>query len=56
MLFEKKFKIVEIRDGGVVITHHCCGKKKDVNKDIENFKQHAKNFQMFGDKGMVVWV
>ena len=34
-MFNKKFKIVEIRKNGVIITHYLEGKRKEVNKDIE---------------------
>jgi hypothetical protein len=56
MLFKKKFQIVEIRESGAIITHYCQGKKNDVNKDIETFKQNAKKYQMIGKEGMIGWV
>lgn len=57
MLFEKKFKIVEIRvESGVVITRYLRGKRKDVEKDIETYKSNAKRYEMIGKAGMVVWV
>lgn len=55
-MFEIKFKVIEIRDGGVVMTHYLKGSKKDVRKDIETFKEIAKNYETFGKEGMVVWV
>ena len=55
MLFEKKFKVVEIRDNGVCITHYLKGKRGDVNKDIEMYKQNTKRYEMVGKNGMVVW-
>ena len=55
MLFEMTFKVVELRDGGVVITHYLKGKSNEVKKDIETFKQKAKRYEMFGQEGMVVW-
>lgn len=55
MLFEKKFKVVEIRENGVVFTHYLKGYKNDVNKDIEVFKQKAKRYELVGKSGMVVW-
>lgn len=54
-MFEIKFKVVEIRDGGVTITHYLKGTKKDVKKDIEMFKQNSKKYEMFGKEGMIVW-
>ena len=48
MLFEKKFKVVEIRDSGAVITHYLKGHKRDVKKDVEAFKQKAKRYEMVG--------
>lgn len=55
MLFEKKFKIVEVRDNGVTITHFCRGSKKELKKDIEAYKQSYRHCQMIGKEGMVVW-
>lgn len=55
MLFEKKFKVVEIRESGAVITHYLKGRKHDVNKDVEAFKQQAKRYEMVGKTGMIVW-
>ena len=55
-MFETKFKVVEIRDGGVTMTHYLKGAKKDVKKDIETFKLKSKNYEMFGKEGMIVWM
>lgn len=55
MLFEMTFKVVELKDGGTVVTHYLKGKRHDVEKDIEAFKQGAKRYEMFGKEGMVVW-
>lgn len=55
MLFKMKFKIVENRDGGVVITHYLSGSKRDVKRDIEKFKKESKKYEMFGKEGMIVW-
>ena len=55
MLFEKKFKVVEIRESGAVITHYLKGHKRDVNKDIEEIKQKAERYEMVGKEGMIVW-
>lgn len=54
-MFEIKFKVVELRDGGVTMTHYLKGNKKEVKKDIEAFKQNAKKYEMFGKEGMIVW-
>ncbi|MBO5319078.1 MAG: hypothetical protein J6B01_04630 [Ruminococcus sp.] len=56
MLFEMKFKVVEIYDSGAVITHYLKGKKHDIEKDIENYKRKSAKYEMFGTEGMVVWV
>lgn len=56
MLFEKKFEVVEILKSGATIKHYLKGKKKDVNKDVEAFKNNAKEYQMVGKNGMIVWV
>lgn len=55
MLFEKKFKVIEIRENGVVFTHYLKGRKRDVKNDIEAFKQKTKRYEMVGKTGMVVW-
>ena len=55
-MFNKKFKIVEIRKNGVTITHYLNGKKKEVNKDIEAFKGISSKYEMIGKEGMVIWV
>lgn len=56
MLFEKKIKVVEIRESGAVITHYLKGRKHDLKKDIETFKQNAKRYELVGKDGMIVWV
>lgn len=55
MLFEKKFKVVEVRDSGATVTHYLKGSKRDLKKDIEMFKKTAKRYEMVGKDGMVVW-
>jgi hypothetical protein len=55
MLFEKEFKVVEIRESGAVITHYLKGRKHDLNRDIEVFKHKAKRYELVGKTGMVVW-
>lgn len=55
MLFKTTFKIVEIRDNGVSITHYLKGSRRDVNQDVEMYKQNAKRYEMVGKNGMVVW-
>ena len=56
MLFRMKFKVVEIRESGAIITHYLEGRKYDVKRDIEILKKESKNYEMFGDEGMVVWI
>lgn len=56
MLFKMKFKVVEVRENGVTITRYLMGKRGDVKKDIEMFKQNSKKYEMIGKEGMVVWV
>lgn len=55
MLFEKNFKVVEILESGVTITHLLRGKRRDVKKDIEMIKLKAKRYEMVGKNGMIVW-
>lgn len=55
MLFKTKFKVVEIRDNGVTITHYLEGNRKDVKNDVEMFKLKANKYEMFGKDGMIVW-
>ena len=56
MLFNTNFEIVEIRESGARITHYLKGKRSEVKKDIEAFKNISKDYQMVGKKGMIVWV
>lgn len=56
MLREMKFKVVEIRENGGVITHYLKGKPRYVKQDILMFKKASKRFEMFGKEGMIVWV
>lgn len=56
MLLNTTFEIVEIREGGARITHYLKGKRNEVKKDVEAFKNIAKDYQMIGKKGMIVWV
>ena len=55
MLFEKKFKVVEIRENGVTFTHYLKGKRQEVKKDIDTFKLQSKRYEMIGKDGMIVW-
>lgn len=55
MLFEKKFKVVEVRESGATITHYLKGKRQDVKKDVEMFKLKSKRYEMVGKDGMIVW-
>lgn len=55
-MFEMRFKIVEIRENGGIITHYLKGKPRDVKQDILNFKKASKLFEMFGKEGMIVWM
>jgi hypothetical protein len=56
MLFDKRFKVVEILESGITISHYLKGSRKKVNADIEMFKKKAKNYEMMGKSGMIVWV
>ena len=56
MLFETRFEVVEIRNSGARITHYLRGKKKDVKKDIEQFKKRSKDYMMVSKNAMIVWV
>lgn len=56
MLFEKKFEVVEIFESGGRTTHYLRGSKRAVEKDIEKYKNKAKDYQMVGENGMIVWV
>ena len=56
MLLRMKFKVVEIRKSGAVITHYLEGKKHDVELDIEMIKKESKKYEMFGNEGMIVWI
>lgn len=56
MLFNKKYEVIEIHDNGVRITHVLKGTKKDVNKDIEMYKEKCKDFMVIGKEAMIVWM
>lgn len=56
MLFNKNYKIVETRKSGVVIVHYLNGKKKDIDKVIEAFKNKSWKYEMMGKNNMAVWV
>lgn len=55
MLFEMKFKVVEIHKNGVTITTELKGSRRKVKKDIEEYKRSASKYEMVGKNGMVVW-
>lgn len=55
-MFNKKFEIVEICKGGVVIKHQLNGKRTEVEKDIEAFKGISSKYELIGKTGMVIWV
>lgn len=54
MFFNNTFEVVEIR-GKVQVKTIMRGSKKAIKKDIENIKANAKNYQMVGKNGMIVW-
>ena len=56
IMFEMKFKIVQILENGGIITHYLKGKPRDVKLDILDFKKASKKFEMFGTEGMIVWM
>lgn len=56
MLFKKKFVVLEIREGGVQITHYLIGSRKEMNESIKKFKMNSKKFRLVSKKEMVVWV
>lgn len=55
MLFEMKFEVVEIHKSGATVTHYLKGTKRNVKKDVDEFKRKAKDYQMVGKNGMVVF-
>lgn len=55
MLFNIRFKVIEIRDGGVVVTHILYGNRKAVKNDIKMFQEQSKRYEMVGKDGMIVW-
>lgn len=54
-MFTMKFKVVEIRKSGLKVVHYLNGKRSDVLKDIEMFKNASRSYEMIGRKGMVVF-
>ena len=55
-MFNIKFEVVEIHESGARVTHYLKGRRNDVKKDIEMFKVKAKDYQMIGKEGMIVWL
>ena len=53
-MFKIRFKVVEIK-GKVTITHYLHGKRNEVKKDIEIFKNRSLRYEMMGKEGMIVW-
>ena len=57
MLGKKKtFKVVEIRESGVTITHCLKGTQWEIKRGIIDIRKQAKRYEMFGKAGMIVWV
>ena len=54
-MFKIWYKVIEIRENGVTITHHLYGYRKNVMADVENFKKDCKKYEMVGKEGIVVW-
>ena len=55
-MIKKSFKVVEIRESGVTITHYLRGTRRNIERAIDEFKNQAKKYEMFGKTGMMVWV
>lgn len=55
MLFKMRFEVIEVRKNGVRIKHFLNGKKNDVKKEIEHFKNQSRVYLMVGKIGMIVW-
>ena len=55
-MFETKFEVIEIRKSGATITHYLKGKRSEVKKDVEAFKNVAERYQMVGKKAVIVWM
>ena len=53
-MFKIRFKVVEIK-GEVTITRYLHGKRNEVKKDIEMFKNNSTRYEMIGKEGMIVW-
>ena len=55
-IFTTTFVVVEMRGRDLMVTHRLRGPKKEVMKDVEQFKGIAVHgYEMIGNKGMVVW-
>lgn len=55
MLFEMNFEVIEIHDNGGCIVHFLRGKRSDIKKDVDKFRQYSKKYEMVGKKAMIVW-
>ena len=54
-MFKTKFEVIEIYKSGVRVTNRLEGKRRDVEKDVELFKNRSKDYQMVGKKAMLVF-
>ena len=50
------YNVVEIRDSGAVIQHYLKGKKRDVKKQVEEFKKNCKTYMTVSNNSVIVWV
>ena len=54
-LFNTTFEVIEIHNDGVNTKYTLTGKRSDIKKDIETFKENSIKYEMIGKNGMVVW-
>lgn len=54
-LIDTEFTIIEVYKSGARVTHLFRGRRKDVMKDVENWKRHFGDYMMVSKKVMIVW-
>lgn len=54
-MFKRNFKVVEIRESGVIYTTYMRGTKKQIKNDIERMIKNCKRFELFDSEGITIW-
>lgn len=54
-ILRMRYEVVEICDNGLRVTHILQGSKHDVQKDIQMYKDNARDYQIVGKGAMIIW-